>query len=191
MKRNEIIEVIKPKLTQKRFEHVLRVTDTAIQLADLHGASKNKSETAALFHDYAKYRPLDEMKRILVDNPFPKDLLDYHHELWHGPAAAKLIEIEYGITDKTIKNAIYYHTTGRANMTKEDMILFVADYTEPGRDIPGVQEIRDVSKKDLVKAAWMISRNTINYLMQKNNTIYPDSFYAYNDLTKRVFGGIN
>ncbi|MBU5466460.1 bis(5'-nucleosyl)-tetraphosphatase (symmetrical) YqeK [Virgibacillus sp. MSJ-26] len=186
MNRNEAIKRIKPHLTKERYEHTLRVADTAIELAGVYGESEEKAQLAALFHDYAKYRPIEELKHWIIKSNLPKDLLDYHHELWHGPVGSILIEYEHGIQDSIIKNAIYYHTTGRAYMNKLDMILFVADYIEPGRDFPGLEEVRRIAKKDLIKTAWMVSRNTINYLMSRNNTVYPDSFYAYNYLTRKI-----
>lgn len=189
MKIDEAIRIVEPHLTQKRFEHTLRVKDTAINLAKLYDESIEKAELAAVFHDYCKYRSLDEMKRIIKTTSLPKDLLNFHHELWHGPVASVLIDQEYGIDDGEIKQAIYSHTTGRANMSKLEMIIFLADYIEPGRDFPGVVDVRETAKKDLVLACWMASKNTISFLMKKNATIYPDTFYAYNDLTKRTNGG--
>lgn len=189
MKIDEAIRIVEPHLTQKRFEHTLRVKDTAINLAKLYDESIEKAELAAVFHDYCKYRSLDEMERIIKTTSLPKDLLNFHHELWHGPVASVLIDQEYGIDDGEIKQAIYSHTTGRANMSKLEMIIFLADYIEPGRDFPGVVDVRETAKKDLALACWMASKNTISFLMKKNATIYPDTFYAYNDLTKRTNGG--
>ncbi|SET62003.1 putative HD superfamily hydrolase of NAD metabolism [Oceanobacillus limi] len=189
MNRQEVIEIIEPHLTKERFEHTLRVAETAVGLAKMYGESKEKAELASLFHDYAKYRPLDEMERIIKTNYLPKDLLQYHHELWHGPVGSILIEQEYGIVDEEVKSAIYYHTTGRSNMTKLDMIVFVADYIEPGRSFPGLEEVREKAQEDLVQTAWMVSRNTISFLMSKHSRIYPDTFHAYNDLTKQLNGG--
>ncbi|RLL48019.1 HD domain-containing protein [Oceanobacillus piezotolerans] len=189
MKINQAIEIVEPHLTKKRFEHTLRVADTAVDLAEKYNASKEKANLAAVFHDYCKYLPLPEMERWIKNSILPKDLLLYHHELWHGPVASLLIEREHGINDLDIKQAIYYHTTGRANMTKLEMIIFLADYIEPGRSFPGVEEVREWAEKDLIQACRMASRNTIQYLMSKNATIYPDTFYAYNDLTKRLDGG--
>ncbi|RKQ37850.1 bis(5'-nucleosyl)-tetraphosphatase (symmetrical) YqeK [Oceanobacillus halophilus] len=191
MKIDDAIEVVKPHLTQKRFEHTLRVRDTAVKLAEKYGESKLKAELAAVFHDYCKYRSLDEMERIIKMDPLPKDLLKFHHELWHGPVASILIEKEYGIKDNDVQRAIYYHTTGRANMSKLEMIIFLADYIEPGREFPGLQEVREVAETNLVHACWMTSKNMISFLMSKNAIIYPDTFYAYNDLTIRTNGGNN
>ncbi|WP_339228191.1 bis(5'-nucleosyl)-tetraphosphatase (symmetrical) YqeK [Oceanobacillus sp. FSL K6-2867] len=189
MNKTEAIEKVKALLTVKRFEHTLRVAETAVKLADRYNASKTKAELAAILHDYAKYRSLDEMERWIRNSTLPKDLLDYHHELWHGPVGAILIEREYGITDKEIQSAVHYHTTGKAGMSKLDKIVFLADYIEPGRSFPRVDEVRRMAKQDLTRACWMASKNTITYLMSKNATVYPDSFHAYNDLTRQITGG--
>lgn len=186
----DAINVVKPHLTKERFEHTLRVAETARDLANRFHESEDKAQISAIFHDYAKYRPLDEMKRIIKETYLPKDLLYYHHELWHGPVASILIEREYGITDMAIQQAIYCHTTGKAHMSNLDMILFTADYIEPGRSFPGLDEVRDMANRDLLKATWLVSRNTINYLIMKNQRIYPDTFHAYNDILKRINGGM-
>ncbi|HAM81314.1 bis(5'-nucleosyl)-tetraphosphatase (symmetrical) YqeK [Ornithinibacillus bavariensis] len=189
MKKDEAIAIIEPYLTKPRFEHTLRVAETAVKLASKYDVSVEKAELAAIFHDYCKYRSLEEMARIIEASSLPKDLLEYHHELWHGPVASLLIEQEYGIEDQDIKNAIYYHTTGRANMSKMEMVVFVADYIEPGRSFEGLDEVREMAEKELIRTTWMVSRNTIQFLMGKKSRIYPDTFHAYNDLTKRLDGG--
>lgn len=184
MKINDAIAYVKPHLTKTRFDHTLRVADEAVALAHLYEVDKKKANLAALFHDYAKYRPLKEMERIIRASQLPKDLLNYHHELWHGPVGALLIEYEYGVTDKEIQGAIHSHTTGKAYMNKLDLIIFLADYIEPGRNFSGLDEVREAAKSDLYYASYLVSRNTIHYLSSKNRLIYPDTFYAYNDLVK-------
>lgn len=186
MKIDEAIAYVKPHLTKERFNHTLRVAQTAVELAEVYKASPEKAELAAVFHDYAKYRSLEELKRWISKSYLPKDLLDYHHELWHGPVGAILVEREHGIHDTDVRNAIHYHTTGQANMSKLEMIVFLADYIEPGRSFTGIEEVREIAGKDLVHACWMVSRNTIQFLMQKNARIYPDTFHAYNDFTRRL-----
>lgn len=185
MDRNEALELVKPHLTTSRFDHTKRVTTTALELVTAYGGDRKNTELAAIFHDYAKYRPIEEMKRwIQSDDRLPENLLHYHHELWHGPVGAQLIEHEIGIRDHEILNAIRNHTTGKAGMSHLDKIVFLADYIEPGRNFPGVEEVRQTAKKNLNKACWLASKNTILFLMGKNRQVYPDTFYAYNDLTK-------
>lgn len=190
MRKVKAIETVKRQLTKDRFEHTLRVAETGLHLAQLYGVSKEKTELAAIFHDYAKYRPAEELERwIKTTKTLPKDLLNYHRELWHGPAGALLVERECGITDKDVLSAIHYHTTGRAAMSELEMIIFLADYIEPARNFPGVEEVRETAESDLVRACWIALKNTCKFLMEKQSTIYPDTFHAYNDFTNRLDGG--
>ncbi|HLR40456.1 MAG TPA: bis(5'-nucleosyl)-tetraphosphatase (symmetrical) YqeK [Virgibacillus sp.] len=186
MKIDEAIAYVKPHLTKARFDHTLRVAETAVELAEVFKVSAHQAELAAILHDCAKYRPLEELKRWISKSYLPKDLLDYHHELWHGPVGSILVERECGMQHADVQSAIYYHTTGKANMSKLEMIIFLADYIEPGRNFPGLEKVRDIAQKDLIYACWMVSRNTIQFLMQKRARIYPDTFHAYNDFTKRL-----
>ena len=190
MNKTEAIACIQQHLPEKRFQHTIRVMDTALELAKTYHIAAENMELAAIFHDYAKYRNLDEMKRIIINSTLPKDLLHYHTELWHGPVGAILIQQEYGIDHPDILRAIRYHTTGRAHMSLFEMILFVADYIEPGREIPGVEEVREMAKENITLAAQEISKRTIHYLLSQNQSVYPDSFFAYNDLTRKINGGL-
>jgi predicted HD superfamily hydrolase involved in NAD metabolism len=69
-------------------------------------------------------------------------------------------------------------------MTLLEKIIYLADYIEPGRHFPGVDEVRDMAKENLDRALLKAVQNTILFLMKKNQTVYPDSFYTYNDLVK-------
>lgn len=186
MERTEAIERVKSVLTKNRYEHTLRVTKEAIRLAKLFNVSEEEAELAAILHDFAKNFPVQKLKQKITDGSLPKDLLHYDVELWHGPVAAILLEDDHGVDDGNIINAVRYHTTGRANMSDLELVVYLADYIEPGRDFPGLKEVREIANEDLLYACWMVSRNTIQFLMQKKIMIYPDTFYAYNDLTKRI-----
>ena len=45
----------------------------------------------------------------------------------------------FGVDD-AVYRAIYWHTTGHPNMTKLEKIIYLADYIEPSRDFPGVEQ---------------------------------------------------
>ena len=115
---------------------------------------------------------------------WPKIYLNFNSELWHAPVGAYLVEKEAGITDREILDAIRYHTTGRLGMTLLEKVVYLADYIEPGRHFPGVDEVRDIAKKNLDIALIQAVKNTIVFLMKKNQAIYPDTFQTYNDLIK-------
>lgn len=182
MEREKALEIVKEQLTEHRYQHTLGVMETAIKLAERYNADVKKAETAAIFHDYAKFRPKDEMKQIIIDQHMPQDLLIHNTETWHAPVGAYLVKTEVGIEDTEILDAIRFHTSGRENMTLLEKVIFVADYIEPGRHFPGVEEVRDVAKKNLDTALIYSLRNTILFLAKKSQAIYPDTLRTYNSL---------
>lgn len=187
MKIDEAVLLVQSQLTSKRFEHTMRVAQTAKELADLYDVDVKRVELAAILHDLAKDFPAEKLKQLLDESQSPEDLLHYNQELWHGPVAAYLLETKYGITDTDVIHAVRFHTTGRAQMSKVELIVYVADYIEPGRQFPGVEAVRHIAGKDLYEAAWTVSRNTIQFLLKKNVLVYPETINIYNDLTRRLF----
>lgn len=184
MDRVKALAIVKEQLTDKRYEHTVGVMETAVHLAEKYGADKKKAELAAIFHDYAKFRSKEEMERIIVDENMPKQLLEYHSELWHAPVGAYLVSIEAGINDEDILQAIRFHTTGNKDMNLLDKIVFLADYIEPGRKFPGVDDVRSVAAENLDEAVVMALRNTIKFLLDKKQRIYPDTLETYNTLIR-------
>lgn len=185
MDRDVAFKLVKKQLTEHRYLHTLGVMETAISLANLYGVDEKKAELAAIFHDYAKFRPKEEMRGIIIAQGMPADLLMYNSELWHAPVGAFLVEKEAGITDIEILNAIRFHTSGRLGMSKLEKVIYLADYIEPGRHFPGVDEVRELAKNDLEKALIKAIQNTIMFLMKKDQPIYPATFHTYNDLVKK------
>src|SRR5699024_3644895 len=126
-------QLIKQTLDEKRYEHSIRVANTAKKFAEIHKAPIDKVIIASLLHDYAKCQSKEELKENISLYHLPHSLLHYHHELWHRPVAAKIMEDDYAVRDEAILNAIYYHTTACAEMGLIETIVFVADYIEPDR----------------------------------------------------------
>jgi predicted HD superfamily hydrolase involved in NAD metabolism len=182
MEREQALSLVKEQLTEKRYIHTIGVMETAIALAKRNHADEKKAELAAIFHDYAKFRPKDEMKKIIADQQLPADLLKHHSELWHAPVGAYLVKEEAGITDEEILNAIRYHTSGREGMTLLDKIIYLADYIEPGRKFPGVEEVRELAEESLDAALKKAMGNTIVFLIKQGQAVYPKTLEAYNGL---------
>ncbi|MBS4194754.1 bis(5'-nucleosyl)-tetraphosphatase (symmetrical) YqeK [Lederbergia citri] len=180
MDREKALGIVESKIKGPRFQHTLGVVETAIKLAEKYGADKEQAEIAAIFHDYAKLMPISELKNFLIAAQEDERLLLYHPELWHGPAAAYILKKEFAIENEDILNAIRFHTTGRANMSLLEKIIYLADYIEPGRNFPGVVETRKLAKIDLDQAVYKAISNTISFLVEKKAAIYPDTFEAYN-----------
>jgi predicted HD superfamily hydrolase involved in NAD metabolism len=182
MNREKALALVKEQITERRYIHTLGVVESAIELAERYGADVKKAELAAIFHDYAKFRPKEEMEQIIIAENMDPELLEYNMELWHAPVGAYLVKKEAGITDTEILDAIAHHTSGRVGMSLLDKVVYLADYIEPGRSFPGVDEVRQTAKQNLDHAVIQALRNTVVFLMKRNQAIYPDTFKTYNDL---------
>jgi len=184
---NEALNESKKILPATRYEHVERVVHTATELAKRFNGDEFKVGLAAALHDYAKAIDVDILRKWIVKHiDLPKDLLNYSQMLWHGPVGAKMVQYKFEIDDTDIVNAIYWHTTGRAHMSLTEKIVFLADYIEPGRDFPAVYKARELANHHLDQACHYTLRETIQFLMDKNETIYPDTFHAYNYFTLKL-----
>ncbi len=185
MKREQLLEAVQQQITKHRYEHTLGVMNTAVALAAKYGANKEKAEIAAILHDYCKFWPEDEMRSIIKNTPhIPKDLLEYDKELWHAHVGAEVVRRDLGIEDEEILNAIRYHTSGRENMTLLEKVVCLADYIEPGRQFPGVDEVRAAAEEDLDRALAKGLGGTITFLVNREKSIYPLTVLARNSLVK-------
>ncbi|PEJ56400.1 MULTISPECIES: bis(5'-nucleosyl)-tetraphosphatase (symmetrical) YqeK [unclassified Bacillus (in: firmicutes)] len=186
MDKQKALSYVKEKLTNGRFTHTIGVMETAVRLAEKYGADVKKAELAAIFHDVAKCMPIKELKAIMEENELSLKLLKYNKELWHAPVGAFLTKHEYGIDDKEILRAIKYHTSGHKEMNLLDKIIYVADYIEPNRNFPGVEEARELAEQNLDRALLFALKNTITFLINKEQTVYPLTVKTYNSILKQV-----
>jgi predicted HD superfamily hydrolase involved in NAD metabolism len=139
---------LKQRLTAEKYRHSLRTADWAKEIAVFCNYDPDAAYLAGLLHDCAKTADADYLlaqapkHRIRLTKKYRENPL-----LLHGPLGAALAREEFGITDQKILNAIHYHTLGRAKMSRLEKIIYVADYSEPGRRLPTAREIRRLLRK--------------------------------------------
>lgn len=191
--REALLAQVRAQMNEKRYQHTLGVADSARQLAAKFGADPEKAELAGYLHDYCKCWPIAKMREILVRHDMPAELLAGDKELWHAFAGAIVIQTELGVTDVEILQAVRYHTTGRVGMSLLEKVVCVADYIEPNRTFPGVENIRQLAQEDLDAALAAALGGTIQFLIEKKQAVYPLTLLAYNDLVSRKGreGGFN
>ncbi|WP_027107673.1 bis(5'-nucleosyl)-tetraphosphatase (symmetrical) YqeK [Lacticigenium naphthae] len=178
--RDELISEMQGKMTELRFQHVLRVEKTALLLAKIHKVDTEKTSIAALSHDYVKDLPDEEMRDVIISENMDLELLQYGSNIWHGPVAAVLMKKRFGINDQEILDAIKYHTVGSPHMGSLEKIIYVADFIEPGRNFKGIERARELAKSNLDETVGYITEETLNYLLKEKMRIYPGSIYTYN-----------
>lgn len=154
-----------------RFEHSLRVEALAVDLARFWGVSEQKASIAGLLHDTARDLPDNRLTAIVAASDDPL-LADWKQStapvVLHAPVGALIARQDFGVTDSEILTAIALHTTGAAEMGPLAMIIFLADYCEPGRHFPGVEPVRSLLRTSLEAATLQALTQTIEYLRERD-----------------------
>ncbi|MCL6445905.1 MAG: bis(5'-nucleosyl)-tetraphosphatase (symmetrical) YqeK [Alicyclobacillus sp.] len=176
----EIRQKARAELSDKRFQHVTGVVETAATLAARFGVSVEKARCAAWLHDIAREWPADRLLQYAERNDTPSGFATIPM-LLHGPVAAILGKEWFHIDDVEILNAVRYHTTGRPGMGKLEQVLYVADAIEPGRVYEGVDTIRQTAAADLLAALVQTVDSTLRYLLDKGKPIFPLTVMARNE----------
>ncbi|MDF7683092.1 bis(5'-nucleosyl)-tetraphosphatase (symmetrical) YqeK [Lactobacillus sp. ESL0679] len=176
----EIIAKEKANMDASRFAHCVRVSQTAQKLAQLNHYDEDKAALAGFVHDYAKQVPVAEYREVIKSQGFDQELLNWNRAIWHGIVGTYFIKRDLQITDSEILTAVDRHTTGDTEMTTLDKIVFMADFIEPGRDFPGVEEAREVTFANLDAGVGYQLAHSLSFLAEKRDKIYPRTFKAYN-----------
>ncbi|MGB9809005.1 MAG: bis(5'-nucleosyl)-tetraphosphatase (symmetrical) YqeK [Caldanaerobacter sp.] len=178
---------LKEILDKERYSHSIGVMETALKLAEKYGADVEKAMVAGLLHDCAKGLSDEELLKMAYKYGVPVDnILLKVPFLLHGPVGACMVQELFGVTDEEIKRAIALHTTGDVNMSILDKIIFLADYIEPNRDFEGVEELRELSWKDLDLAVLRAYDSTICYVIKRNMILYEKTVSGRNDILLKL-----
>ncbi len=183
---SEIIERLPKYETQKRIKHSIRVKETALQLYKLWGGNKQVLVYAALLHDIARDLSIEKLIKIAEKNGYRIDKIEAENPIiLHAPIGAIIAEKDFGITDKNILNCIKYHTTGRASITLNEAIIYLADFIEPGRDFEDAKKVRKIAFADLKEAVIQETILNVAYLMNARVPIHPKTIEMFNSLLKK------
>ena len=185
-------EILQKRLNEKRYFHSLCVADEAKRLAEKYGGDAEKCYLSGLLHDITKNAPNEEHLQIfetfgIMLNEIEKNA----KKLWHAISGSAYIKFILGIEDDELLDAVRYHTTGRANMTLIEKLLYLADYIEPTRIFNDCKKIReyfytntcDIQKR-LNDTIVLSLKYTISDLLEKGEFIHPKTLECYNALVK-------
>lgn len=174
-------KILKHKLPPMRYEHSLSVSFTCMALAMRYGADLKQAEVAGLLHDCGK-RYSDDIilkkcqKHGIDVSPQEEEALS----TLHAKYGAWLAKNRYQIDDEEILSAIACHTTGKADMSVLDKILYIADYIEPRRfKASNLPQMRTLAFQDLDQTMYEILKSTLEYLKQRGGVIDPVTVEAY------------
>ena len=162
----------------KRVPHVIGVEEEAAKLALRWGADPVLARRAGVLHDCTKYLELPEQLELCQTYGVELDELERQAvKLLHAKTGACIARAVFGEPD-AVYQAIFWHTTAKADMTTLEKILYVADYMEPNRDFEGVERLRKLAYEDLDKALLLGVEMTIREMEEKKRVIHPKTIQA-------------
>ena len=191
-------ESVKNEMGEKRYFHTLEVEKMAIRLGEIYAKNEIPMlRAAALLHDVTKERTTEEHIAICegagllvlkAERKSPK--------MFHAKTAALVIPNKYpDFAAEELINAVRYHTTGRADMTIEEKIIYLADYIDMSRTYEDCVSLRnfffdfdfdnasDEEKISHLNDTLIMSYNlTIKGLLDDNKHIDKTTFEARNYL---------
>ena len=171
----ELRRVVIRLLDPKRVDHVLGCREAAVSLARHWGEDETSAARAALLHDITK--ALDGPLQLTLCSEYGIILDEFSQEYpktLHALTGAYVAQRIFG-ESREVVDAIFSHTTGKADMNPLQMIIYIADYMEPNRDFPGVEELRNMAYTDLYRAMELGLNMTLQHLARQGSKVSPAS----------------
>ena len=182
----ELEPIVIRLLHPNRVAHVLGCRDEAVRMAAHWGEDVTNAARAGILHDITKV--LDGPLQLTLCAAYDKVLNDFsrkYPKTLHALTGSLVAEKIFGENEAVVQ-AICNHTTGRANMTTLEKIIYVADYMEPCRDFPGVEKLRELAYSDLDAALKLGLEMTLAHLARQGNEVSPESREALAFLNNKM-----
>ena len=112
--------------------HVDRVVAVADELARRWGLDVDLARYMALAHDVVRH--LDDAEWLRRAEAYGIEVGEVERRvpvLLHGPVGAEELRRRFGVTDRRVLEAVWWHTPGHPEYGPEAWAMFVADKVEP------------------------------------------------------------
>lgn len=168
-----------------RMAHVRGCSETAAQLARHYGANETDARRAGILHDITKALNADEQLKLCEKYGIILDNFERCHPKLLHARTASVVAAQVFAENEAVCAAIRWHTTGKADMSVLDKIVYLADYMEPNRDFDGVEPLRKLVWTDLDAGMLLGLRMTMEQLRAHESEIDPNSLAALRFLEER------
>lgn len=154
-----------------RRAHAVGTSETAAALARRYGADETLAARAGILHDVTKALTDAEQLAFCRLRGLPvSDEERGSPGILHGKTAAWAAREIFGECAAAC-SAIEFHTTGRADMTLLEKIIYIADYVEPTRSFPGVDMLRSTVWRDLDEGVLLGLTQTMQLLQTQGRPV--------------------
>ena len=166
-------------LEPERIAHVVGCESEAVMLAKTWGEDPDTAATAGILHDITKRFRGEEQLNLCRKYGIVYDEAEARNTaILHARTGAAMARELFHISDE-IYEAIRWHTTGKPDMSTLEKILYLADFIEPTRDFPGLDELRRLAYKDLDAAMALALSMCLGDIRRRGREVYKDTLDAY------------
>lgn len=173
--REQVLTYLSQNVPSERLNHILRVEQTAADLAAVYDLDQQKAATAGLMHDLAKcFKPQRLLHIAQQEGLILDEIFEANPHLLHADVSAIVARDTFGVKDEQVLSAIACHTLGSADMSPLSCIVFLADSIEPGRgNTPALKTLRQISRSDIDRAVYLTCDCTLKKLLHSPRLIHP------------------
>ena len=186
--RDQVLVWLGNNVPESRLNHILRVEQMALELAEHHKLDVEKAATAGLMHDLAKYFKPQKLLEIARAERLDIDpVSEATPHLLHAEVSAIVARDTFGVKDEEVLQAIADHTLGRPGMSRLSCIVFLADSLEPGRgNTSELEALRQISCQNLYRAVWLTCDYSLKFLLETHCLIHPRTIATRNWFLQKV-----
>ena len=187
-----IRELLKKQQPAELYTHTLDTAACALELGYNYGCESAEMlniELGALLHDNCKHWFRGALLTAALGLGYVLDDLEQKERtLLHARVGALRLRRDFGIADKQVFDAVYFHTVGGPGMCRVARIVYCADKLETQREFPGVKDIRAKASEGLAQLCLAVVTAGIEYLKRKHRLIHPATIEFYNELSEETKG---
>ena len=166
-------------------DHIYRVRDIASALAPCHGIDPELASLGMLAHDVARAMSGQELIGHATRMGLPVGGVENRLPvLLHGPVGAELLKKEEGLSDRSLYQAVYWHTTAHPSLDSLGKLVFLADKLDPQKlnRYPYQPYLRQLASEDLDQAILEFLTQETLALTSRGNLVHPAMVEARNAL---------
>lgn len=178
------------RVSERRLHHVEGVVAACERLARLYGEDVRKARLAGLLHDWDKgYDDLGIRTRVRelgMEGELDPWIVSNMPQVLHGHTAARALSREFPQIPEDVIQAVDRHTVAAIDMTKLDMIVYIADAVEESRRFGRIDELRAaVGETDLEELFFLTYEYWTLLLFERRRQLHPETIRIWNALVAR------
>lgn len=166
---------VRGHLGEAAASHCERTAEAAREIASRVGVEPDSAALAGLLHDWSRQDSAEELVELAQGaglSILPEERA--HPYLLHARVAAEQVRAAFPGIRIDVLSAIAAHTVGTVPMTPLDKVVYIADAIEPGRDYPGVDELREAAASEPLDEVFAKAyADSVAFVLRKGSPLHP------------------